>query len=85
MSESLLQHLIDLLLDGIDGEQSTRSRVVDGLLDLRLGAADFPDLVERIDAALTEMPGVASVPNAWWLETLESLRVAADTTRVPAS
>lgn len=79
MSESLLQHLIDLLVDKVDGEVSTRSRVIDGLLDLRLGAADQPHLVALIDSAFTQMPGIASVPNSWWLETLESLRTALET------
>lgn len=84
MSESLLQHLIDLLLDGIDGDVSTRSRVIDGLLDLRLGAEDNTALVAQIDAALIEMPGVTSVPNRWWMETLEALRVSLDNSPVSA-
>jgi hypothetical protein len=84
MSESLLQHLIDLLLDGIDGDVSTKSRVIDGLLDLRLGAADNPIIVAQIDRALLEMPGVSSVPNLWWMETLEALRISLDGSPVSA-
>ncbi|MDH3753727.1 MAG: hypothetical protein OEU32_07625 [Acidimicrobiia bacterium] len=74
MSEILLQHQIDLLLDAVDGELSSRSRVLDGLLDLRLQADARDDIVTRIDRALTEIPGVTTVANAWWLETLEDLR-----------
>ena len=36
-----ITELVDRLLDAIDGELTSRSRVVDGLLDLRL-AADGP-------------------------------------------
>ena len=74
MSEIMLQHQIDLLLDAVDGELSSRSRVLDGLLDLRLQADARDDIVTRIDRALTEIPGVTTVANAWWLETLEDLR-----------
>lgn len=85
MTESLLQHSIDLLLDGVDGEVSTRSRVIDGLLDLRLGAADRPDVIGVIDAALVEMPGITTVPNPWWLDTLEQLRASVDNSSVAAN
>lgn len=84
MSESLLQHQIDLLLDAVDGELTTRSRVLDGLLDLRLGAADLPGVVGRIDDALADLPGVTTVPNSWWLATLEDLRTVLASTAVSA-
>ena len=73
MSEELAQHLIDYLLDAIDGELTSRSRVQDGLLDLRL-ASDRSDVIERIDEILTGVPGVSTVTNSWWMATLEDLR-----------
>lgn len=74
MSEELAQHLIDHLLDAIDGELSSKSRVVDGLLDLR-GASDArADVVSRVDELLVSMPGVNTVANSWWMATLEELR-----------
>ena len=76
MSESLLQHLIDSLLDGVDGEVTSRSRVVDGLLDLRLAATEMPHVVQACDRALSDLPGKTTVTNLWWLEALEGLRNA---------
>jgi hypothetical protein len=76
MSESLLQHLIDSLLDGVDGEVTSRSRVVDGLLDLRLAATEMPHVVQACDRSLSDLPGKTTVTNLWWLETLEELRNA---------
>ncbi len=73
MSEELAQHLIDHLLDAIDGELSSRARVIDGLLDLRTGT-ERVDVVERIDEILTSVPGVTTVSNQWWMATLEDLR-----------
>lgn len=74
MSEILLQHEIDRLLDQVDGELTSRSRVTDGLLDLRLAAVDYPEAVACIDRALTEIPGRTTVTNEWWMGQLETLR-----------
>ena len=75
MSEILLQHEIDRLLDKVDGELTSRSRVIDALLDLRLAAAELPDAIVCIDSSLAEVPGRSTVPNDWWLGQLEALRV----------
>lgn len=66
--------LINELLDGIDGQLSSRSRVIDGLLDLRLLAPASSALQERIDELLSGVPGLTTVPNGWWLDRLEELR-----------
>ena len=77
MSEILLQHEIDRLLDQVDGELTSRSRVTDGLLDLRLAATGLPDAISCIDAALADIPGRTTVSNEWWLGQLETLRAVA--------
>ena len=76
MSEILLQHEIDRLLDQVDGELTSKSRVIDALLDLRLAASELPDTVACIDAALADVPGRTTVSNSWWLGQLEALRAA---------
>ncbi len=73
MSEALAQHLIDHLLDVIDGELSGRARVIDGLLDLR-SATERADVIARVDEILASVPGVTTVANVWWMATLEDLR-----------
>ena len=72
-----ITELVDRLLDAIDGELTSRSRVVDGLLDLRLAAADLPDVVAQVDDCLASLPGHTTVVNRWWMETLADLRTAA--------
>ena len=72
-----ITELVDRLLDAIDGELTSRSRVVDGLLDLRLAAADLPEVVSQVDDCLATLPGNTTVANRWWMETLADLRTAA--------
>ncbi len=84
MSEALAQHLIDHLLDAIDGELSGRTRVIDGLLDLRI-ATERADVVVRIDEILASVPGVTTVANAWWMATLEDLRELLGSSSLTAS
>jgi len=74
MTESLLQHEIDRHLDAIDGELTSRSRIVDALLDLRLAGGEHTVFVAAIDAALTDIPGRSTVTNAWWMTSLADLR-----------
>jgi hypothetical protein len=56
----------------VDGEVTTRSRVIDGLLDLR-NASDAEMFIDRIDEILADLPGLTTVPNPWWLECLAEL------------
>jgi hypothetical protein len=67
--------LILALLDVVEGELSSRSRVTDGLLDLRNVAPVASDLQIRVDELLRSIPGVNTVPNGWWLDRLEELRL----------
>jgi len=73
-STSAGRQLIIALLDAIDGELSSRSRVVDGLLDLRNVAPAGSELEARVDELLMGVPGLTTVPNGWWLDRLEELR-----------
>ncbi len=68
------RQIVFQLLDEVDGELSSRSRVVDGLLDLRNAAPDAGPLQGRVDELLQGVPGVSTVPNGWWLDRLEELR-----------
>ena len=61
----------------IDGEVCSRSRVVDALLDLRLEAGFRHDLIEIVDAALSDLPGKTMVPAAWWRDRLDTLELTA--------
>ncbi len=72
-----ITELVDRLLDAIDGELTSRSRVVDGLLDLRLVADGHPEVVARVDDSLATLPGITTVDNQWWMETLANLRSTA--------
>ncbi len=72
-----ITELVDRLLDAIDGELTSRSRVVDGLLDLRLAAAELPDVVAQVDERLAALPGKTTVANRWWMDALADLRTAA--------
>jgi len=85
MTETLLFHEIDRLLDAIDGELMSRSRVEDGLLDLRLAAGAMPTFVGAVDHALGDIPGRSTVTNDWWMTTLADLREVAATSSVTAS
>ena len=71
MTDVLIQHEIDRMLDEIDGELTTHSRIVDALLDLRLAGAANELLVIAIDDALANIPGRTAVPNEWWMTQLE--------------
>lgn len=73
MTDVLVQHEIDQLLDQIDGELTTHSRVVDALLDLRLSGASNEIFVLTVDNALANIPGRTAVSNDWWMSELEKL------------
>ena len=51
MTESLVHDEIDRLLDGLDGELTSHSRVVDALLDLR-SASDDVRLIAVIEGVV---------------------------------
>jgi hypothetical protein len=72
-----LETTIQQLRVSADGAVCTRSRVVDGLLDLRLEAGGRSDVVELIDVALAGIPGQNTVPAEWWREQLDMFEIAA--------
>lgn len=72
-SSCATRQVIDDLLEAIDGELTSHSRVIDGLLDLRNAAAGEELLQFRIDEVLKDVPGVTTVSNKWWMETLSEL------------
>lgn len=76
MSETFVQ-LIDEALAGVTGEVLDKSRVTARLLDLRL-SADSPALVQAVDELLRGVPGRTMVPNSWWSDALQGLRILAE-------
>lgn len=64
--------LVEGLRGAVDGDLTSKSRVVDGLLDLR-NATATPMVQSRIDELLSGIPGVNTVPNGWWVERLDEL------------
>ncbi|MFV2038723.1 MAG: hypothetical protein ACC660_00605 [Acidimicrobiales bacterium] len=74
MESACTRELVRQLLEAVDGELSSRSRVVDGLLDLRNSAPAGSSLKIRVDELLAGIPGLTTVPNGWWVDRLEELR-----------
>ena len=77
MTESLVQEEIDRMLESIDGELTSHSRVIDALLDLR-SAADDVRLIAVIDESLRNVPGRNIVSTDWWKTQLTTFRLMAD-------
>lgn len=77
MTDALVQEELDRLLDSLDGELTSHSRVIDGLLDLR-SAADDVRLVAVIDESLRNVPGRTAVSTDWWKTQLTSFRLMLD-------
>lgn len=69
--------MIETFKADITGQLSDKSRVVDGLLDIRLAAGDRPALVTKVDRLLSDVPGLTTVENSWWTAALNDLRRAA--------
>ena len=65
-----LEVLLESFRNEADGEVTSRSRVIDKLLDLRLEAEEAA-LVSLVDRALEDVPGRTTVPTDWWLEQIE--------------
>lgn len=77
MTDSLVQAEIDRVLESLDGELTSHSRVIDALLDLR-SASDDVRLVAVIDESLRSVPGRNAVSTDWWKTQLKSFRLMAD-------
>ena len=82
MTDSLVHAEIDRLLESLDGELTSHSRVIDGLLDLR-AASDDVRLIAVIDESLRNVPGRTAVETDWWKTQLTSFRLMLDVS--PAS
>jgi hypothetical protein len=63
-TDSLIHTEIDRLLDSLDGELTSQSRVIDALLDVR-GTTDDEQLVALVDDSLRNVPGKNSVKTDW--------------------
>jgi len=80
MTDSLVQSTIDDMIESLDGELQSHSRVVDGLLDLRSASADDVTLVAVIDESLKNIPGRSTVTTEWWKTQLTTFRLMTDDT-----
>ena len=73
-----LTDIVNELQAGIEGETTSRSRVVDGLLDLRLEVADRAHLVALVARILADVPGKSIVLSEWWSDQLSTIALEAD-------
>jgi hypothetical protein len=73
----VVETLIEQFLDGIDGQLSDKSRVIDQLLDIRLAAADRPAVLAEVDLLLANVPGLTTVENNWLRSAFERVGRAA--------
>ena len=80
MTESIVQSEIDRMIESLDGELTSHSRVVDGLLDLRSASSDDIKLIAVIDESLKNIPGRSTVTTEWWKTQLTTFRLMLDDT-----
>ena len=78
MTDSIVQAEIDRMIEAIDGELTSHSRVVDALLDLRSASGDDIKLVAVIDESLKNIPGRTTVTSEWWKTQLTTFRLMTD-------
>jgi len=78
MTDSIVQTEIDRMMAALDGEVTSHSRVVDGLLDLRSASGDDVKLVAVIDESLKNIPGRSTVTTEWWKTQLTTFRLMTD-------
>ncbi len=74
--DQIRQHISTLRAD-ISGDYASVSRVVDGLLDLRLLATGRDDLVHLVDETMATIPGRTVAPNEWWRGELDHIELEA--------
>jgi len=63
------------MIESLDGELTSHSRVIDGLLDLRSASGDDVKLVAVIDESLKNIPGRTTVSTEWWMTQLTTFRL----------
>lgn len=78
MTDSIIQAEIDRMMESLDGELTSHSRVVDGLLDLRSASGDDVKLIAVIDESLKNIPGRTTVETEWWKTQLTTFRLMSD-------
>lgn len=78
MTDSTVQAEIDRMIEALDGELTSHSRVVDGLLDLRSASGDDVKLIAVIDESLKNIPGRTTVTTEWWKTQLTTFRLMSD-------
>jgi hypothetical protein len=76
MNMEIIQ-LLDSYRNEADGEVTSRSRVIDRLLDLRLEAEEAA-LVALVDRALEDVPGRTTVPTNWWMDQIDVFSASLD-------
>ena len=72
----VVESLVAEIRGSVGGELTSRNKVVDDLLDLRLAARADQEVVSVIDELLADLPGRSTVPNVWWLDALASVERA---------
>jgi len=77
MTDSLVQAEIDRMIEELDGELTSHSRVIDAFLDLRSAVGDV-QLIAVIDESLRNIPGRTAVSNDWFKTQLTTFRLMAD-------
>jgi len=84
MHNEICQVLIPQLLEEWSGALISRSRVVDGLLDLRSAASSDIDILVVVDKALASIPGVNLIEAQWAIDVLANISdLASSATLVP--
>ena len=78
MTDSLVQTEIDRMIEALDGDLTSHSRVIDGLLDLRSASGGDIQLVAVIDESLKNIPGRTTVETEWWKSQLTTFRLMTD-------
>ena len=78
MTDSIVQNEIDRMIESIDGELTSHSRVVDALLDLRSASGDDVKLIAVIEESLKNIPGRSTVTSEWWKTQLTTFRLMTD-------
>ncbi|MGY9082745.1 MAG: hypothetical protein ACKVK3_09080 [Acidimicrobiales bacterium] len=80
MTDSILKSEIDRMMESLDGELTSHSRVIDGLLDLRSASGDDVKLIAVIEESLKNIPGRSAVATEWWKTQLTTFLLMSDDT-----
>lgn len=84
MTALLVHTEIDRLLESLDGELTSHSRVIDALLDVR-SASDDRHVIEMADTALRNIPGKNAAETDWLRLQLTHIGLMAEVSGVVAA